>query len=215
MLKVEEKEFIDDQLRLLRPESIKLWNDHLDENYTINFVLDKPEWKKNYEKLTHEFTKVEDGLYVYPFERLHMTLLGRINKEFDPEKISKVVKINMKGKRFVFKVGYLANNNQGVSIISEPEFDLAGLRNEIRGDLGIHGDDYTKYSNIYERLAWINFIRFKTLPGDKFFETLWNMRNYQFEEFEAKDISIYLNTSRTMDPAKCSLVERITLGIDE
>jgi hypothetical protein len=211
MLKVEEKEFIDDQLRALNRDTIKLWDDHLDKNYTINFVLNKPEWRRLYEKLVYEFEKVEMGMYVYPFERLHMTLLGRIDKNMDPEKLVETVRKNMLGEKFVFKVGYLANNNQSLSIISEPDFELNVLRDKVRADLGVSGDDYTKYSNIYERLAWFNFIRFKSLPGDKFFETLWNMRNFQFGEFEAKDIDIYLNTSKTMDPAKCKLIEKITL----
>ena len=209
MLKVEEKEFIDDQLRSLNPDSIQLWDDLLPENYTINFVLYKPEWEKLYKKLIYEFEKVETGLYVYPFERLHMTLLGRIDKNIDPKKLIEVVRKNMLGRKFVFKVGYLANNNQSLSIISEPKFDLDSLRNQIRKDLGVSGDDYTRYSNIYERLAWFNYLRFREKPGDKFFEALWNMRNFQFGEFEAKDISIYLNTSRTMDPTKCKLMETV------
>ena len=140
-----------------------------------------------------------------------MTILGRIDKATDPREIAEVVKNKASGKRLVFKIGYLACNELGVSIVAEPEFNLGKLRNEIRGDLRIKGDDYTKYLSIYERLAWLNFIRFKEIPGEKFFETLWNMRNYQFGEFEAKDIDIYLNSSRTLDPGKCKLVEKIQL----
>ncbi len=206
---VEEKELIDDQIRGLNRDSIKLWEDGLDKNYTINFVLEKPEWKKLYEKLTHEFEKEGEYLYVYPFGRLHMTLLGRVSRDISEEKISEVLKENMLGKKFGFKIGYLACNEMGVSIVCEPDFDLKALRDKVRGDLGINGDDYTKYLSIYEKLAWMNFIRFKKMPGDRFLETLWNMRNFQFGEYEAKDVSLYLNTSRTMDPVKCRLVEQI------
>ena len=208
-MKVEEKEFVDDQLRIFSPESVKIWDDNLNENYTINFVLDKPEWHRLYEKLVHEFAQEGDDLYIYPFERLHMTLLGRIDKRTDPRKIIEVVKKEMAGKKFGFKIGYLANNNKGVSIISEPEFDLGELRNNLRMGLGVSGDDYTKYSNIYEKLAWLNFIRFKKVPGERFFEKLWNMRNYQFGEFKAEDICLYLNSSATMDPQKSTLIEKI------
>ncbi|HCX25984.1 MAG: hypothetical protein UX08_C0004G0036 [Candidatus Collierbacteria bacterium GW2011_GWB1_45_35] len=207
---IEEKELIDDQIRALNMDSIMLLDDRLDENYTINFVLDKPEWRKLYEKLTCEFEKSDSGLYVYPFERLHMTLLGRIDKRIDENRIVETLKGNLVGKTLVFKVGYLACNELGVSAVSEPEFDLAELRNKIRKDLDIKGDDYTKYLPIYERLGWFNFIRFQDYPGEKFFETLWNMRDYQFGEFEARDVDIYLNTSRTMDPEKCKLIEKVT-----
>src|SRR3989339_199076 len=208
---VEEKEQIDDQIRALNRDSINLLDDYLDENYTINIVLNLPDWKREYKKLVHEFEESENSLYVYPFERLHMTILGRIDKATDPREIAEVVKNKASGKRLVFKIGYLACNELGVSIVAEPEFNLGKLRNEIRGDLRIKGDDYTKYLSIYERLAWLNFIRFKEIQGEKCFETLWNMRNYQFGEFEAKDIDIYLNSSRTLDPGKCKLVEKIQL----
>ena len=206
----EDKELIDDQIRALNRDSIMLLEDHLDENYTINFVLDKPEWRRLYEKLTYEFEKSDSGLYIYPFERLHMTLLGRIDKGTDKGRIVEVLKSNLVGKKFVFKLGYLACNELGVSVVSQPEFDLGELRNKMRKDLSIKGDDYTKYLSIYEKLAWFNFIRFKEMPGEKFFETLWNMRDYQFGEFEAKDIDLYLNISRTMDPEKCKLIEKVT-----
>lgn len=206
---VNEKEFIEDQLRLFSPDSIKLWNDELEENITINFCINQPSWRRLYEKLTYEFTKVESGLYVYPFERLHMTLLGRVDKKLGAEKIGRVVRDSMVGEKFLFDIGYLANNNMGVSIIAEPRFDLGGLRNKIREDLGVRGDDYTKYSNIYERLAWINFLRFKEKPDNAFFDILWELREYQFGEYEAKDINVFLNRSRTLDLEKCSLIERI------
>ena len=208
-MKVYDKELVDDQIRHLNREGIVIWNDNLEEGFTVNFVLNRPDWKKEYEKLTHEFRESGDALYVYPFERLHMTLLGRIDKELGKEKISEVVKKNMVGKKFIFDIGYLACNNNGVSIIAEPRFDLAGLRTELRKGLGIKGDDYTKYLSIYESLAWMNFIRFKDKPGDKFFETLWQMRNYQFGEHEAKSIGIFFNSSRTMDPHKSRLVEEV------
>ncbi len=209
-MKIEEKELIDDQIRALNRDSIKLWDDQIDDNYTLNFALNKPEWSREYEKLVHEFEKSDLGLFVYPFERLHMTLLGRIDINIKTEELVEVVKANMVGKNFLFKIGYLACNEQGVSIVSEPEFDLGALRNKIRKDLGIKGDDYTKYLSIYERMAWMNFIRFKEMPGEKFFETLWTMRNYQFGEFEAKNIDVYRNSSRTVNPEKCRLVSRIT-----
>lgn len=206
---VNEKEFVEDQLRLFSPDSIKLWNDDLEENFTINFCIDEPSWRRLYEKLTYEFSKVENGLYIYPFDRLHITLLGRVDRALGTEKVCGVVRDSMVGREFIFDVGYLANNNMGISVIAEPRFDLAGLRNKIREDLGVAGDDYTKYSNIYERLAWINFIRFKEKPGNAFFDKLWEMREYQFGKFQAKDISVFLNRSRTLDPTKCSLIEKI------
>lgn len=209
-MQIEEKELIDDQIRALNRDSIKLWDDHIDDNYTVNFVLNKSDWTREYEKLVYEFEKSDSGLFVYPFERLHMTLLGRIDIKTKTEELVEVVKANMVGKKFVFKVGYLACNEQGVSIVSEPEFDLGELRNKIRRALGIKGDDYTKYLSIYERLAWMNFIRFRETPKEKFFETLWTMRNYQFGEFEAKNIDIFHNSSRTMNPKKCRRVARIT-----
>jgi len=206
---IEEKEQIDDQIRRLNRDTIKLWDDHLEENYTVNFVLNKPEWEREYRKLMHEFEIADGGLYLYPLERLHMTLLGRIERSLPAKKVVEVVRKNMQGKKYPFKVGYLACNELSVSIVSEPEFDLEGLRNQVRTDLGLKGDDYTKYLRIYERLAWVNLLRFKKTPGEKFFEALWKMRNYQLGEFEAKDIDIYLNSSRTMDPTKCRLVEKI------
>lgn len=204
-----DKEFIDDQLRGLTSDSIKLWEDDMAENYTINFMLDKPEWKREYEKLVYEFEKIEKGLYIYPFERLHMTVLGRIDIKTDLRKIESEVRRIMCGNEYKFKIGYLANNNQGVSIISEPVFDLEKLRDNIRQGLGVLGDDYTKYSNIYERISWLNFMRFKDVPGEKFFETMWNMRNFWFGEFEAKEIYIFRNSSRTLDPKKCFEVGKI------
>lgn len=204
-----DKEFIDDQLRLLSPESVKLWEDEMEENYTINLMLEKPEWKRDYEKLVYEFEKVEKGLHIYPFERLHMTVLGRVDKSIDPKKIIRAVSDLMVGKKFFFKIGYLANNNQGVSIIAEPVFDLGKLRDALREKIEVVGDDYTKYSNIYERLAWLNFIRFREKPGVAFFEKLWEMRNYWFGEYEAKTISVLMNRSRTLDPEKCQEVARV------
>jgi hypothetical protein len=208
-MQAKDKEFVDEQLRIFSPESVKIWEDEMEENYTINFMLEKKEWRKPYEKLIYEFEKVESGLYIYPFDRLHMTVLGRISVEVDADRICEVLEQTMKGKRFAFNVGYLANNNQGVSIISEPEFDLMGLRNDLRDGIGVSGDDYTKYSNIYERLAWFNFMRFRSKPGYKFFEKLWEMRNYWFGEYEAKDISILKNRSRTLDVEKCTEFKRI------
>lgn len=206
-----DKEFIDDNLRIFSPDSAEVWKDDMEENYTINIMLDKPEWKKPYEKLIHEFEKVEGGLFIYPYERLHMTILGRININLGQEKVLEVVKRVMVGKRYVFEVGCLANNNLGVSIISEPKFDIEKIRNEIRFGLGSSGDDYTKYSKIYERMAWLNFVKFKELPKEKFFEKLWEMRNYSFGQFEAKEVVIYRNSSRTMKPEKCQEVARIAI----
>ncbi len=210
-MNVNEKEFVEDQLRLLSPDSIKLLEDDLEENITINICLDKPVWRRPYEKLTHEFEKVEDGLFVYPFERLHLTLLGNIDKNMDVKKIRKAIVENMVGKKFIFDVGYLGNNNMAISIIAEPRFDLAGLRWGLRKDLGIEKNEKTKYTNIYEDLAWINFIRFSEKPNEVFFDKLWEMREYQFGEFKISEVGVYLNRSRTMDPEKSKLIEEILL----
>ncbi len=210
-MNVNEKEFVEDQLRLLSPASIKLLNDDLEENITLNIGLNVPAWRRSYDKLTYDFSKVEDGLFVYPFERLHLTLLGNIDKNMDIEKINKVITENMASKKFVFDMGCLGNNNMGISIIAEPRFDLANLRKKIRESLGENKNDETEYSSEFEQLAWVHFLRFIKSPGEAFFDKLWEMREYQFGDFEVSDVGIYLNRSRTMDPAKSSLIEKIFL----
>jgi len=206
----EDHGFIDSQLKIFSSEGIVLWEDEMEENFTINIPLLNDEFKEKYNELLNLFLDFDEALYLYPFERLHMTLLGRIPKDYDVGRLVSGVESFITDKAFNFKLGFLANNNQGVSIISEPKFDLYKLRMDLREYLEINGDDYTKYSNIYEKLSWVNFMRFRSKPAREFFETLWNNKEFQFGDFVAKRVDIILNTSRTVDPSKSRIVKSIS-----
>lgn len=203
-----DKELIDDGLRNLTADSIKLWNDDLIESYTVNFEINVPEWRRNYEKLVYEFKNFSESLYIYPFEKLHITFLGWIDINKNRDEVVNAVRKITKGKEYSFEIGYLQCSNASVGIIAEPLFDMGTVRNNLRKELNML-DGKSSYSGIYERLGWVNFIRFKNKPAVGFFEKLWNVREYSLGKFVAKDITVFSTRSRTMAEGKCEEIEKI------
>ncbi|MCR4326449.1 MAG: hypothetical protein NUV52_02230 [Candidatus Roizmanbacteria bacterium] len=150
------------QIEQITPEAIiPMETDDIEQNYTI--VL-RPEQKAidAADKLIQQINEIDPGQYRYPLNQLHITLLGNLAIETGAEIIIQAIKhhVTKEALRFIF-FG-LGSNGQSSSISAYPiGIDIAQLRVSLRRAIGIHGDDYTTSLPAYEKVCWMNYMRYK------------------------------------------------------
>lgn len=200
------------QLMAFDRKKVSLWSkeaDLLPLNYTLNCYPKDNKFIQKLQKTLGKLVETDPNQYWYPMEKYHMTILGLIKyteeKHYEQKLISKIqatLDENHIRDDLDFYIAGMSSNNKAASVLCYPSgFDLFKLREDLRKALGIPGKDYTEYLNVYEKIAWINFIRYKHIPPQKFEEVLKNMGETDFGKMPF-GLHLRLNSSSTLKNSK-------------
>lgn len=199
------------QLHKLQPNDVRLFKtDEINWSYTIVLRL-RDETINVIGKFIDSLKKIDSHQYYYPLNQLHMTLIGNLPIEIPQDKIISAIQklITQEMKFALFGVG---SNQLCSSISAYPVgFDLSDLRTRMRDEVGHTGDDFSVILPAYEKVCWINYMRYFRKPHVKLLEFLLAQKDTHFGTFEFECVELYKNRSRTLDPKRSELLSRICL----
>ncbi len=195
------------QLEQLTPEQVVPFEtDDIAPNYTI--VL-RPEEKAIAvtASLISHIHEIDPGHYMYPLDQLHMTLIGNLSIEAAPEVIIDAVKKYITKDALQFVLFGLGSNGQSSSISAYPHnLGLAQLRAVLRTAVGTHGDDFTSSLPAYEKVCWMNYMRYKHKPKQELLDFIRSQKDTRYGQISIDSIQLIKNTSKILDPKKCELI---------
>ena len=195
------------QLEQLTPEQIVPFViDKIKENYTIVF---RPEAKaiEAVQSLMSKIRAIDPHQYMYPVEQLHMTLIGNIPISIPVDTIKRAVKKYVIKDSVKFILFGLGSNGYCSSVSAYPNgFDVTQTRNSIRAAIGNRGDDFTSFIPAYEKVCWINYMRYKQTPKKELLDFLLSQKDTNFGEIGVGAIQLYKTTSKTLNPLKCEIL---------
>lgn len=199
------KEVIE-QLNKLSPTDVVMFdNTSISPCYTL-VVKPRQIIRKRIEKLLNDLKNIEPDHYYYPLKRLHITLIGnldiKLNKTNLVDTLAKVLrKYNLKFYAYGTGSNYLSS-----SVICYPKFEIHQMRDELRQNLNIKGEDYTIHRSMYEHMGWINILRFTSTPSKEFLEKIRSYKNKEFGVIKAKSLQLYKTSSKVLNPAHSKLL---------
>lgn len=199
-----------EQLEKLKPSDVVVFdNQPIQEKYTIVAHLD--ETTSNVAVfLQDKFRAIDGEQYYYPVKQLHLTLLGNINITTNHEFISRAVKVAFK-KPFEFILFGVAGNQYCASMSAYPHnFSFTNSRKILRDTIGYKGDDYGSILPAYEKVGWINFMRYLHQPKEALTNELKRNNDIYFGEFIVTEVSIYRSKSKILAPDQSELINTIT-----
>ena len=196
-----------EQLKNLRPEHIEIFDyEDLPQNDTAVFRLDKSTIE-TIKELQTKLRTYSDDQYYYPTDQLHITLIGNLDININPKRITIALKKCLTGyKDLEFVLLGLGSNQYGSSISAYPTFNLAKLRNNLRQEIGSQGDDYSIHLSAYEEVGWINYLRYLNRPDHKFLELLYKQKDTFFGYCKPRSLELYTNSSKVLASDSTSLV---------
>lgn len=117
-----------------------------------------------------------------------MTILGLIpvtnKKNQEIELIGKVKQllVSLNLNKLTFRVCGCSSNDKVASVQCYPtSFSVLDLRTRLRDNLGIKGKSYIEYLNVFERICWINSVRYTHIPSETFERNLKQSFEIDFE----------------------------------
>lgn len=200
-----------EQLGKLKPSGVVVFDQQsIPENYTIVAHLD--------DKTSNVVTSLQNGLgeidreqYYYPVNQLHLTLLGNVKIATDPKLISRAVKTVFKTPIEFILFG-LGSNQYCASMSAYPyNFSITEHRKMLRDMIRDNGDDYSIHLPTYEKVGWINFMRYQQQPKDELLKELYANKDTYFGEFKVNKVSVYRNRSKVLAPNQSELIDTIAL----
>lgn len=199
-----------DQLENLKPSDVVVFdNQPIPENYTVVAHVD--------DKTSNAIVSIQDRLaeidvqqYYYPAKQLHLTLLGNIKVTVDPELITRAVNAAFKTPIKFILYGLGSNQYCGSMSAYPHRFSITECRKILREIIGVKGDDYSIHLPAYENVGWINFMRYLHQPKEELLKELKANKESYFGDFVVKEISIYRNKSKVLDPDQSELIHTIS-----
>lgn len=198
-----------EQIGSLRPEMVKIYDgaglSH--EVLSIQWKLAE-ETEKVVLGVVEKLKEIDPRQYFYSANQLHMTLLGALPVEAKVAEIQKEVEKVMAHNRVKFHLFGVGSNEQAVSLCAYPVgFDLEAMRRNLRRGLGMSGQDYTVYLSAYEKMGWINFMRYLKEPLPKLIDYIrGELVDFDGGEVEPVKVVVMATRSKTLERDKVRLL---------
>lgn len=163
-------------------------------------------------KMFQEKLEAEDpNQFYYPISLYHLTILGRIPEEYDQTRLAAVLQ-SVLTVPMQFELLGAATNQYSCSVSAYPQnFSIFSLRQAIRSQLSIHGDDYTTHLSSYEYMGWVNLSRYCHPPKAAYIQMLKNNRHTNFGPLSISTVEVYRHQKRILDPAYSTCIQTIHL----
>ncbi|MBP9699661.1 hypothetical protein KBD71_00085 [Candidatus Woesebacteria bacterium] len=158
-----------------------------------------------------QLESADPNQFYYPVSLYHLTILGRIPSTLDQATLFSTLDEVLREK-MTFHLEGVATNQLTSSVSAYPQdFSLYQLRQSIRRQLSIEGDDYAKHLAPYEYMGWVNLLRYLQVPTQSFIDTLKAYRTTDFGTLKISTIEVYLLQKRILDPAFSTCIHTIQL----
>jgi hypothetical protein len=166
-------------------------------NYTVNCFFDDSDLE-NINSLAGKLRQIDPNQLFYNLKQLHITLQGEVDMNSNKDQIIKIVQDFLNTNKIEFHLLGVGSSKKVASVTAYPvNFDIARLRQKIRR---IGGG--TKFDGPYERLAWINFMRFLEKPKGELLIALRDEIDTDFGIVKLKAIQLLKNSSRLLKNAE-------------
>ncbi len=205
-----EKDQIVRQLKDLQPDQVKLFDNQLfTPQYTI---VIRPE-AAVVEKIADFSRQLQQKFpehYYYSPDLYHLTLLGGMDiDQVSESRLIEVMNQVLPDHPFQIWLEGDGANTQSVAIAgyADPPV-VTELRQKLRHLLGA-GDDYTIHNPAWEKMVWVNFIRYQKKPSPDFFTYLGQFADEPFGQMKKLTIELHANQSKIL--ANSRLVHRLTI----
>jgi 2'-5' RNA ligase len=197
----------DSQLQALSPDSISLFqDDEIPLGYSLIGRPDSPTVARITE-LAESFRSEEPAQYYYPPDRYHLTLIGELSPTVEAYDIITSVQNILPEYPLRLDLVRIGSNPHTTALIAAPSnFSIHNLRESLRNRLGEHGTDYTRHRELYEHVGWINFMRYRERPSQKFLDTLFSLKGQGLGTVTLDSIELLLCSSSILEPDKTKLI---------
>lgn len=149
--------------------------------------------------------------FYYPISLYHLTILGRIPSTLDHSTLFATLDKLLREK-MTFHLKGVATNHLSCSVSAYPQgFSFYQLRQSIRTQLSIEGDDYTKHLAPYEYMGWVNLLRYLQPPTQSFIDTLKENKDTDFGPLKVSTVEVYLLQKKILDPEFSTCIHTIQL----
>lgn len=172
-------------------------DEYLEPNYTVNCFF-YPDDLKNVQLMIERLKRKDSNHFFYKPSQFHITLLGMIDLNSDKNQIIKNVQIFLDKYKLIFHLLGVGSSTKAASVTAYPiNFSLEALRTSLRkigGGKLLYGP--------YEKLAWINFMRYQSKPKDELLSALWKESDTDFGIIRPKQIKLLKNSSILLNNAE-------------
>ena len=176
--------------------NVSLYNsqdDLVPENFTI-VGLFSPNDLKSIVELIEKLRLVDHNQLYYEPDKLHLTLLGQIDLGPNIEILVNTVQKFIDQNEIRLHLLGVGSSLKAANVTAYPQgFQIDQLRQIIRRVGG-----GTSFDGPYEKLGWINFMRYLQKPKDQLFAELGAETNTDFGLVKPKLILLLRNSSRTL-----------------
>lgn len=192
------KHEVEENLFKVDSENITTFDPHLDDsliqNYTINcFFKEKDLTFVNI--LIDTLRSVDPNQLFYTPSQLHVTLLGQIDLNSDKNQIIKTVQDFLDQNKIMFHLFGVGGGKKAAFVTAYPiGFSIDKFRLKLRK---VGGGKV--FDDPYEKLAWINFMRYLVKPRGEFFDVLRGKTNTDFGIVKPSTIQLLKNSSRLLN----------------
>lgn len=196
-----------EQLKALKPSDVEIFSDISQLAPFVTIVAFPGETiKKKIIEIISELKRIDPAQLYYEPDQLHLTILGNLPANIPDELVKSAVKKCLPAG-MAFNVEDLACNSRGPSVCLYPKkHDLKAIRDNLREELGVKGDDYTSFINTYEHMAWINFARFLQQPRPEVLDFFLRNKTIQLGEMELDGIYYCRANSRILQSSNCTRI---------
>jgi hypothetical protein len=193
------------QLSSLKPQDVALFTERsLPECYTIVAVLPK-NTQKVIMDFIHEAQEIDSAQFFYSPDQIHLTIIGNIPAKTPLDVIQKAVDTALLNKLSFVLYG-VGSNTLCSSVSAYPLFDLFQLRGVLRSAIGESGDVYNEHLSGYQKMGWINYMRYLSPPSNQLLDFLKRSFDRYFCTFTAVRIDVVKTTSKILEKEKSELV---------
>lgn len=199
------------QLKQLKPEDVKVFNSSaIPLVYTV-IARPNKETTAIIVKIQKQLKSIDPHHYYYPSAQLHLTLIGNIASSLNKDILINSLRKNLTSPIQFILYG-LASNKFCASISAYPlNYNLSNMREAIRKDIGDQGEDYQIHLSSYEKMGWINFMRYLKTPKQELLDELRRSSEEYVGLFKPENVEVSLTTSKVLDPRYSKLQTKINM----